>query len=98
MVQSPELSEAVPGLTVARSAWFSGPGPASGVRLSPWAVPSCRLVRAVRTSRTTGRAGRGPGSRTAGGGARAHREPQRVDLRAGAGVRGAAASLAGVLP
>ena len=48
MSQSPELPEAVPGLTVARSVWISGPVAASGVRLSPWAVTSCRLVLPVR--------------------------------------------------
>ena len=55
--QSPELPEAVPGLTVARSAWISGPVAASGVRLPLWAVPSFRLVRAVRASGTAGKVG-----------------------------------------
>ena len=38
------------------------------------------------------------GPEAAGNGGRVRRGPQRVDLRAGAGVQGAAASLAGVLP
>ena len=40
MVQGTELPEAVPGPTVSRSMWISGPVPVSGVRLPLWPASS----------------------------------------------------------